>query len=952
MNHFFDKRDVWGNRLSLWVIVLMAFLAPLCWWSLRQIHLDNDVEKWLPDTDVELRSLRWAHEQFPIEERVLLTWDGSSINDPRISKLVERLAGRPDVHGVKRGGLPYVASVLDPRQALDSMQKNGIEPREAVRRLEGTVLGAGMLRLRLTEAGRTSLRKTKQALRSAMLARYGLEPGVADASPDLASVVSVPSPVADGDSSSDPSPPAILSADGKHDENLSVDHDLQIAWKGMRIGSESTIAISRWLTEYVPERGDGQPLVERCFFAPGAPIALAIAISDAGLADKSETVSAIRAACLEVGIPGDSLHLAGSPVTATELNDEILKAAWDPSFPVIHFHRRSVILTSAVVCALLAFALVRSMRLASIVLFASLFAMASSMAIVPITGGTMNMVMIVMPALLVVLTMSSAIHVANYWKHAACNDESTAITQTVRMTWKSCFPAGLTAAIGFLSLCASPLVPIQNFGAYAAAGTMISLLAVVYAVPSLMQLWTGRPPKQHELDHAGWRMFGSLLTTWPGLQSLALIVICAGVSLGLKQLRTETKVIRYFPDRARIARDYWSIETTLAGALPVEMIVRFDQQSQRDSNFIDRMELVRQIQDAMRIHPEVSGSLSLADYQPVAERPPEDASFLQRTKFNKRAAAIEQRIREGDATTSRPYYTISERGRDLNEPGDNKLNQPGDELWRISAQVDVMTDNDFAVVIADLHRVAQDVLKMQPGSNHVITGAVPVLVRTQQAILMTLIRSFSLAFGLILCVLMIRLGSVAGGLVAMIPNAAPIAVVFGAMSWIGERVDIGSMMTASIALGIAVNGSLHYINWVRWCMKNGCSRRDAVVEALVHCGPAMCQTSAVVAISLVVLAPAELLLISRFGSLMAALIGVALLGNMVLLPQMLCGPLGRLFEPVKKASVSLAETPKTAEPSTTISVSHEGDIPAPHIEPADTPAKKRRSTPRKRRDAG
>ena len=62
--------------------------------------------------------------------------------------------------------------------------------------------------------------------------------------------------------------------------------------------------------------------------------------------------------------------------------------------------------------------------------------------------------------------------------------------------------------------------------------------------------------------------------------------------------------------------------------------------------------------------------------------------------------------------------------------------------------------------------------------------------------------------------------------------------------------------------------------------------------ALSHCGPAMWQTSAAVGIGLLVLFPADLLLISRFGWLMASLIGAALIGDLVLLPSLLVGPLG------------------------------------------------------------
>jgi predicted RND superfamily exporter protein len=156
--------------------------------------------------------------------------------------------------------------------------------------------------------------------------------------------------------------------------------------------------------------------------------------------------------------------------------------------------------------------------------------------------------------------------------------------------------------------------------------------------------------------------------------------------------------------------------------------------------------------------------------------------------------------------------------------------------------------------------------------------------------------------------------------VAMIPNVIPVAVVFGCISWMGQKVDIGSMITASIALGIAVNGTLHYLTWVQLGMRNGQTRRASIVSALVKCGPAMCQTSLAVALGLLMLVPAELLLISRFGWMMAAMIGVALLGDIVLMPQLLAGPLGYFFEP-KKVSTT---------PSASTAVAAEG-VPAPHF---------------------
>ncbi|OYW11012.1 MAG: hypothetical protein B7Z55_19940, partial [Planctomycetales bacterium 12-60-4] len=200
----------------------------------------------------------------------------------------------------------------------------------------------------------------------------------------------------------------------------------------------------------------------------------------------------------------------------------------------------------------------------------------------------------------------------------------------------------------------------------------------------------------------------------------------------------------------------------------------------------------------------------------------------------------------------------------------------------------------------DLHVMAQEVLRLQPGADHVVTGAVPLFLRTQRAVLDSLVTSSFLAFGIILLIFVVQLKSIPAGIVAMIPNIAPIVVVFGLISYYGIRVDIGTMITASIGLGMAVDGTLHFLEWFKKELAEGKSRHAAVASTVTHCGPAIWQTSWMIALGLLVLLPAELLLISRFGWLMAAMVGVAMLGDLVLLPQLLACPLGRLFEPAKR----------------------------------------------------
>ena len=129
----------------------------------------------------------------------------------------------------------------------------------------------------------------------------------------------------------------------------------------------------------------------------------------------------------------------------------------------------------------------------------------------------------------------------------------------------------------------------------------------------------------------------------------------------------------------------------------------------------------------------------------------------------------------------------------------------------------------------------------------------------------------------------------------MLPNLIPVAVVFGAVSWCGIAIDIGTMITASVALGIAVDGTLHFSETFKHQVAT-MSRRKAAVSALAYCGPAVCQTSLVIGGGLIMLAWADLLLVCRFGWLMAAIVWAATLAGLILLPALLAGPLGAVLE--------------------------------------------------------
>ncbi|HLQ47064.1 MAG TPA: hypothetical protein VK137_20140, partial [Planctomycetaceae bacterium] len=177
MSHFFEKRDRWGNGLSLWVLLGVIFITPLCAWSLRHTHIENDIEHWLPEDDPQALTLKWSMQQFGLDsgDCVLVSWDDSSLQDPRIDRLAERLEGKPDEKGIRRGGLKQVARVVTPKQVVVRMVDHGVERDEAIKRLQGVLVGTGPFKIRLTEFGRQRQKEVTRELLTKAKAQLGID---------------------------------------------------------------------------------------------------------------------------------------------------------------------------------------------------------------------------------------------------------------------------------------------------------------------------------------------------------------------------------------------------------------------------------------------------------------------------------------------------------------------------------------------------------------------------------------------------------------------------------------------------------------------------------------------------------------------------------------------------------------------------------------------------------
>jgi len=598
--------------------------------------------------------------------------------------------------------------------------------------------------------------------------------------------------------------------------------------------------------------------------------------TDLGATNQGELIELIRRTALrECGLSAEALKLGGSIYEAVEIGIETDRALHDFTIPVFAL---------SIVLALLS---LRSVRLTLVVLACAGYCRCLSLAIVYYSGGYLSAVLIVMPALVYVLSISSAVHLVNYYRDAVREGgEAGAAYRALRVGWIPCTLAAGTTAIGLFSLCVSDIPPVRTFGFYSAISLLLSAVILFLFLPTALEVWPDRSagaveggqhrPKADDPRQSLVSLGAELIIRherWVIAISLVVVVMFAA---GLFRIVTTVKLERMFSPQSAMIQNYRWIEERIGPLVSVEVIPGFGENCSLD--LTERIELIVEIEQALRMLPEVGGVISPATFVPEIPKQVSLRDAVKRRIFTKKATAQRERmIEEGFLRIGR-----------------------GAEHWRISARVPAIQDVNYEEFISRVRRQIDRVLHSpeQAGAKGITvtyTGLIPMIDRAQRRLLDDLVNSFLLAAVLICPVMMVIVRGFWSGLLAMIPNTVPAVIVFGGLGWLGIPVDVGAILTASVALGIAVDDTLHVLTWYSRGIRAGLGQKEAIRNAFSRCAVAMIQTTLICGLGLLVLVNSSFVPTSRFAWLILVLLVAALIGDLVLLPAILAGPLGKLF---------------------------------------------------------
>jgi predicted RND superfamily exporter protein len=488
-----------------------------------------------------------------------------------------------------------------------------------------------------------------------------------------------------------------------------------------------------------------------------------------------------------------------------------------------------------------------------------------------------NVVTISVPALVLVVGFAYAVHMVSAYydvvEEGAAGGlvgESAAFRGLHRVLLPT-FLTGLTTGVGFLSVATSSIEAVRDFGIHCALGVGCTMLAAITFAPATMQLLkepaprtqgleTAEGPFEQRLRRLGWF---DVRHRGPILFCAALVVLVSGALA--TRIQVSTDLGKDFSEDTDVARSLAFAKQKLG--VVDQIFVVFE--AGVDGALLEpaNLSVIEELQAFVDDQPEVAGSTSVVDYVKLVNRA----------------------MNEDDAA----HFRVPDQRRTVGQllligatEQLDRLVDPDHSMASVEVRIGVTSSADLSKLV---ERIEAEIARLPPVLDVHVTGNPVLIANTTDDIALGQTISLATAFLVILVILSLFFTSLRIGLLAMLPNALPVCVYFGALGATGIPLSLTTGSVACLVIGIAVDDTIHFLSRFNALARELGEERSAVPPALVEVGRPVTYTSIALCLGFLILSLAELQSLADFGTLAAFTLAVAWVADLTFTPALAAG---------------------------------------------------------------
>jgi predicted RND superfamily exporter protein len=486
-------------------------------------------------------------------------------------------------------------------------------------------------------------------------------------------------------------------------------------------------------------------------------------------------------------------------------------------------------------------------------------------------GRGINMFTVMTPPIVITMTIINVMHILNRFTlnsplHDKAGRREVALA-TMADVVKPCFYASITTVIGFLSLVTSKTAILKEFGWLTATGCLMSFAAAFvwanvvlsYADVRNRESFVGRMIGDLNLRLAGnvIRFRRTFL-----LISIALTV-CA--LIGFLFIKVDIYPMGYFPRDYSVRVDHDFTEKNWGKYYPIDMVLTLAPGVKPDHTAV--VKSLIQFKEKLDANPEIGASFCYVD---VMDR-------LAQVSYRKDLKSLMNQPLLIQSFGNR-FNTLVE-----NENG-NLVNAERDKI-RINVTGSLLGVKALESNLTEIHRYGSIIFK---DVGQLTTEGYPSLfIKIMDYAFASMKSSLLWSFVFVFCAMLFLLRSFKLSCIALVPNIFPIIILLGVLGFAGINLDLATCTVAAIALGIAVDDTIHILFHFTRQRRTSPDSSTALLKTFKLVGSVVTLTSIVLITGFSVLMLAGLKTVFYFGMLSAISVAAALFGDMIILPLIL-----------------------------------------------------------------
>lgn len=482
------------------------------------------------------------------------------------------------------------------------------------------------------------------------------------------------------------------------------------------------------------------------------------------------------------------------------------------------------------------------------------------------------------PPLIVVIGIPNCIFLLNKYhsEYKTHGNQIKALSTVIQKIGNAIFLTNTTTALGFATFIFTKSAILIEFGVLAAIDIFIVFVLSILIIPVVFSFL--KPPKQKHTKHLENKLMIKVVgllehivrykRKWVYLTT----VIVLGLSIyGISLITTTGNIIDDLPGDDPIVQDLKFFEKSFNGVMPFEVVIDTKKKNGVFANNGKALYKIQKLQRELSEYKEFSKPLSIVEaikfsYQAYKKGRAKFYILPPASEMNK----LKKYVQKDDRKNKFSSFIDSEN-----------------QVTRVSFQMADIGTEEMDHLINEIQPKIDEIFPPQE-YKVTLTGTSVTFLKGTNYLVENLLTSLILAIILIASLMSILFSSVRMVLVSLFPNLLPLITTAGLMGFFGIPIKPSTILIFSIAFGISVDDTIHFLAKYRQELKSHkWNIKESVILALRETGVSMIYTSIVLFFGFGVFTVSSFGGTVALGILVSVTLLFAMLADLVLLPSLL-----------------------------------------------------------------